>query len=48
MTFPSVERDLLMAAPSWSLAPTAPVEFALSLYNIMDTIMYACEWCDFG
>ena len=32
MTFPRVERDLLMAAPSCNLAPVAPVESALSLH----------------
>ena len=31
MTFPRVDSDLLMAAPSCSRAPVAPVESALSL-----------------
>lgn len=32
MTLPRVESDLLMAAPSCSLAPVAPVDSALSLW----------------
>ena len=31
ITVPNVTRDLLMLAPSFSLLPVAPVEFALSL-----------------
>lgn len=31
MTLPSVDKDLLIAAPSCSLAPVAPVDSALSL-----------------
>lgn len=31
MTFPRVESDLLMAAPSFSRSPVAPVESARSL-----------------
>jgi hypothetical protein len=38
MTFPRVERDLLMAAPSCNLAPVAPVESALSLWRKEETV----------
>ena len=33
MTFPKVERDLLMAAPSFKRVPMAPVDSALSLHE---------------
>lgn len=33
MTFPRVDSDLLMAAPSCRRAPVAPVDSALSLYT---------------
>ena len=33
MTFPRLDKDWLMAAPSLSLSPVAPVESARSLFN---------------
>ena len=40
MTFPRLDNDWLMAAPSLSLSPVAPVESARSLFKTKTKVLF--------